>query len=473
MTDQPDIILIMCDQMRYDCAGFMGHPIVRTPVLDRLAAEGTVVDHAYCASPVCSPARASWLTGVYPHAHAQLANYSPGRAERPGYRMRAEMTTISDALADAGYRCGLAGPWHLGWDERPQHGFESWHPYRYVHGQPDPLASWFAENGVANRYVKGAPGVTDDGLRMGYTTFDDPREQRTTWTVDRGCEFLAAADERPSFLFLSVKDPHPLIVAPPDEAAAYAAMDLPLPATLRASLADKPLYQQTEIGRLPEHCTDDAFRKMLAHYYALITHIDTQVGRIVAQVRASGRANRTVIAFISDHGEMLGDHGFTTKRLFYEASVRVPMLWWGAGNIAAGRRMTTPIGGVDLAPTLAELADAGTMRDGDGRSVAVALVTGTEPDAAPVFAEIATWQAIQGRTDDDTQLAARVMVRDGDWKYVHARDGEHELYNLAVDPMETLNAINTPDAPDVVRRMRVQLAEMLKRTGPGVYAWAG
>ena len=122
-VNAPNILLIMVDQMRYDCAGFMGHPIVRTPNLDLLAASGVVFENAYCASPVCSPARASWLTELYPHAHGQLRNYTRRLAGLAGARMRPDCVTLGDICKTAGYRCGHVGCWHLGDDERPQHGF--------------------------------------------------------------------------------------------------------------------------------------------------------------------------------------------------------------------------------------------------------------------------------------------------------------------------------------------------------------
>ena len=125
----------MCDQLRHDCLGYAGHPLVQTPNLDRLASQGVVFETAYCASPVCSPARASWLTGTYPHAHHQLTNYGPTKLGRPETMavMRPDAVTLGDVFQREGYRCGIAGPWHLGNDHLPQHGFtDFWHVYRYL-----------------------------------------------------------------------------------------------------------------------------------------------------------------------------------------------------------------------------------------------------------------------------------------------------------------------------------------------------
>ena len=469
-TSSPNIVFIMCDQMRHDCGGFAGHPLVQTPHLDRLAQSGTVFDNAYCASPVCSPARASWLTGTYPHWHGQLVNYGPTRSERPGARMRPDAVTVGDVLKGENYRCGMAGPWHLGDDHRAQHGFtDFWRAYRYQGvGHADRLFDYFEQEGVANIYGKGGD-VTDDGYHMAYTTISDPRQQRTTWTIERGLEFLEADDGRPFFLFLSVKDPHPLIAVPPELLELYPEEKIELPPTWADPLEGKPAYQQRETGRLDPQVDAAKFKRMMAHYYALVTHIDAQVGRLLERLEVLDLRRDTIVAFISDHGEMLGDHGFTTKRLFYEGSVRVPCMLSWPQTLPAGRRIAAPLGGVDLMPTLLDLAGAELHHTIDGRSAAAALAQGREPEPAPVFAEISTWRAIQGASDDADELAAHVMVRDGRWKYVWNRFDEDELYDLESDPLEWANL----SAVEPARReeMQTQICTMLERTGPGPYAW--
>ena len=164
MSPRPNIVLIMCDQMRWDAAGFAGSPTVQTPHLDQLATNGVCFENAHCASPVCSPARASWLTGLYPHAHLQLRNYGPGRKGEFGSYLPDNCITIGDVLKAAGYRCGIVGPWHLGDDHLPQHGFtDFWCTYRYLGEYPDPLFDYFAREGVRNLYLSDA--LWDDSVR--------------------------------------------------------------------------------------------------------------------------------------------------------------------------------------------------------------------------------------------------------------------------------------------------------------------
>ena len=387
--------------------------------------------------------------------------------------MRPDCVTIGDVLKREGYRCGIVGPWHLGNDHQPQHGFtDFWHTYRYQGaGHPDRLFDYFDQEGVPNLYASGAPGIVSGGYHLGYTTLSDPRQQRTTWTIDRGLEFLSESDDRPFLLFLSVKDPHPLIVVPPELLDLYPADQIQLSPTWGDSLEGRPRYLHREVGRLHADTDEMGFRRTMAHYYALVTHIDHQMGRVLELLAANGMVEDTIFVFFSDHGEMLGDHGFTTKRVLYEGSVRVPCVLSWPGGLPAGQRVTTPLGGVDLMPSLLELAGAAIDAPVDGRSVASAVVNGREPAPSPVFAEIATWRAIQSQTDDPAELAAHVMVRDGQWKFVWNGLDTDELYDLEADPYEMTNLASSEEHSARVLAPKGQVRKMLGRTGPGSYDW--
>ena len=469
--DRPNIVWIMCDQMKYDAAGFGGSPIVKTPNLDRLAESGACFERAYCASPVCSPARASWLTGLYPHAHMQLRNYGPIRGRTYGSHLP-DCTTIGDILKQDGYRCGMVGPWHLGDDHLPQHGFEDcWETYRYLGpDHPDPLVDYFEREGVKNLYGSGSP-KTQHGNTLGFTTLSDPRQQRTTWTVDRAISFLDQVDSDPFFLFLSVKDPHPLMVVPPELLELYPVDEMPVPETLRDSFEGKPGYHSTGKFRIPPTVTDDQFREMVAYYYALVTHIDAQVGRLLNAMHERSLEDNTIFVFMSDHGELLGEHGYTEKCLMYESSVRVPLIVSWPVGISAGRRVNNPLGGVDLMPTLLDLAGSSVPDDIDGRSVADTLREGCEPEQRPVFAEIAGQQAIYHGSEEPDQFAAHVMAVDGLWKFVWNRFDTDELYDRSSDPNEMNNLIDAECHQVRVKAMRQQIREMVGKTGPGPYAW--
>lgn len=467
---RPNILLIMCDQMRWDAAGFAGSSIVQTPHLDRLT--DVCFENAYCASPVCSPARASWLTGCYPHAHLQLRNYGPKRGKTWGSYLPPDCVTLGDILKRAGYRCGMVGPWHLGDDHAPQRGFEDfWQPYRYLGPEyPDPLFDYFDREGVPNLYGDGV-AFTQYGNTLPFTTLTDPRQQRTTWTIDRAIDFLHPSRDEPFFLFVSIKDPHPLIVVPPDLLRRYAVDQIPLPDSLRDPLRGKPRYQTRAKFRIPSTVTDCQFREMMAYYYALITHIDAQVGRLIDVLNQRNLRDNTLVAFLSDHGELLGDHGFTEKSLLYEASVRVPCLLSWPRVLPSGLRVATPLAGVDLMPTLLAMANEVPPENIDGRSVADAILNGQQPEPRPIFAEIASQEALYFHSEERARFAAHVMNRDRRWKYIRNRFDIDELYDLKTDPSEMQNLAQLPTHQPRIAAMRRQIAEMICHTGPGPYEW--
>ena len=171
---------------------------------------------------------------------------------------------------------------------------------------PDRLFDYFEREGVPNLYLSDAPGMTLYENTLEFGTIDDPRQQRTTWTVDRGIEFIQEANETPFFLFASIKDPHPRILAPPELLEHYPEDQIQLPSSLRDSLEGKPEFQKRGKFRIRPTVTDEQFRRMMAYYYALITHIDAQVGRILRVLEKRNLIDNTIVAFISDHGEVAG-----------------------------------------------------------------------------------------------------------------------------------------------------------------------
>ncbi len=480
MPRHPNLLLVMCDQWRAASTGFAGDPAVRTPTLDRLAAQGTVLETAYCSSPVCSPARASWLTGLYPHGHGQLDNYGPGVPEGTGFRLPAQTITIGDLLSDAGYRCGISGPWHLGDDELPQHGFEQWDVYRY-HADPertDPYLRHLREHGLEAAFdhdhrqwaIKFARAMADGFDPTAVAAIPTP-QQRTTWTVDRAIDFVRAHAGGPGpWLHLcSIKDPHPPLVAPAETLALYDPGAMPLPRTWDDDLTGKPAFLRGSGHHAAPRFGVRIMRRIAAHYYALCTHVDRQLDRLLSELDDTGTARDTIVCFISDHGESLGEHGLYAKSVMYEQSVRVPWIVRWPGRIIAGARLRRPVGGVDLVPTLLELAGIPARTPFHGRSLASALRSGTEPPAVPVLSEI---RALEREPDESLErLAGTIMVRHGRWKYVrHRFDPCEELYDLHTDPDEMSNLVGTQRGRGA--ELRAGIAAVLRAHGAGPYAWA-
>ena len=474
MSYRPNVIWINCDELRWDAVGCSGNQLIQTPNIDRLAMRGALFENAYCASPVCSPARASLFSGLYPHAHGQYKNYTPSRKGVWGSHLPEEVVTIGDIFKGEGYTCGNVGVWHLGNDESPQHGFtDYWHTYRYLdRSVKDPFFQYIEELGLSNPYAKDAKGVFTYGNTLPCGVLTDPRQQRTTWTIDKSLEFLGADHDGPYFLLIGIKDPHPLILPPPELLALYPLEELPLPGNFHDPLIGKPAYQSRTKFRVdPETVSEREFRTLMRYYYALVTHIDNEVGRVIECLDRMGTLDNTIVVVNSDHGEMLGNHGFVEKCLMYEESVRVPCLISWPGGIPLGQRVAAPLGGVDMFPTLLELCGCQVPDPIDGRSFAADLCSGRPSEVMPVFAEIASDEAIYRGNDNHEQFAAHVMVRDDGWKYVWNRHDSDELYHLDTDPSEMVNLASDAFCMKRIKDMRRLITGMLEKTGPGLYDW--
>lgn len=464
----------MCDQLRWDAVGYAGNGVVHTPNIDRLAARGVWFENAYCASPLCSPARASWLTGTYPHTHRLYNNYAPSREGMDGCTLSDRCVTIGDLLKEHGYACSNVGAWHLSDDAVPAHGFtDHWCCFSYIYENlPGPFFGYLEDLGIANPYALDAPGVFRYGDEMPLGVLTDPRQQRTTWTVDQALGVLEHDRDDPLFLLVGIKDPHPPIIPPPELLAHYPPERLPVPGNFDDPLEGKPHSQTRRRCRIPSgSIAVEDFRTVLRYYYAMVTHIDRQIGRLVAALERAGRFERTIFVVNSDHGEMLGNHGFVEKALMYEESVRVPCLISWPEAIPAGQRVAAPLGGVDLVPTLLDLVAAPLPASLEGRSMARAILDGADPNPEPVFAEVASAAAIYEGDRDPAQHAAHVMVLADGWKYVWNRFEVDELYDLTADPAEMHNRAQSPSCAARLAEMRRLIVAMLERTGPGSFEW--
>jgi arylsulfatase A-like enzyme len=467
--ERPNIVLIMLDQMRYDCAGYAGHPMVQTPILDRMASEGVCFETAYTSSPVCSPARGSWLTGLYPHTHRLLDNYNPGRRNVAGYHLPEEITALGDVCYEAGYRCGVVGPWHMGDDETPQRGFyEMWKTMRYQEAETDAYAQHLQRNGLTGIYKSESSRRFMPHMNFGVTQL--PRDsQRTSWAVNEGVDFIRTTDD-PFLLFLSIKDPHPHVYPPADMVDLYRPEAVPDPPDWDCTFEGKPAAYREDGRYFADKVDIETIRCLISTYYGMISHIDDQLGKVFRALEETGVDDNTIVAFISDHGEMLGEHGLFTKANMYEGSVRVPCLLRWPCKLPPGLKVKAPFAGVDLMPTLLDLAGLPIPTPMHGCSVAGSILEGAEPEGMDVLSEISLKVAVEGRAEES--LAATIMIRSGGWKLVRHRFFDDELYDLDPDPGELTNLAGDPGHAETYVHLRQRIAEMLTEQGAGPYAWA-
>lgn len=426
-----------------DTLGCYGNRFVHTPHLDALAASGLRFENAFCNSPVCTPSRASLLTGRYPRTN---------RCRKNGHSLPRNETLVTRLLAEAGYDCGLAGKLHL----------SACHPsvtpdceprlddgYREFHWSHHPAADW-PGNGYSKWLARhGASYCTTPLAETRHVVrgLDAPWQQ-TTWCADRAIDFIErhADNEQPWLFSVNFFAPHHPFDPPASHLERYRSRlaEIPLPAFTPGELERKTTHQRRdhaaaygvpELYPYPE-MSDDEHRLVRAAYWAMIDLIDEQVGRILEVLERTGQRERTLIIFMSDHGELLGDHGIYLKGPhFYDASVRVPLLLSLPGIVPRGSAPGL-VELVDLAPTLLRLAGLPDSPAMQGRPLQPLFDNPAAPHRANVFCE--------NNDFDDPGFA--MMVRTARHKLMTYHNSEGELYDLVADPGEVHNLWHEPSA---------------------------
>lgn len=438
-----NIVFILSDDHRYDLMGF--HPNspdwLETPAMDRMAAEGAHLENAFVTTSLCSPSRASILTGQYAHRHGVVDNSSPipeGSVFFPLY------------LQEAGYETAYVGKWHMGEAEgsdMPRPGFDHWISFR---GQ--------------GRYVD--PELNVNGERQevaGYTT-DILTDSAVAW-LDRQ---QADGQDRPFFLFLSHKATHAEFEPAPRHAGQYGAVELPIPETMpntRNNYREKPswVYEQ----RFSWHGVDYMyhgqfdFDTFYRRYTETLLALDESIGRVLDHLDETGLSENTLVVYMSDNGFLLGEHGLIDKRNGYEESIRVPLLAYSPGWIEPGSRITSLVRNIDIAPTILQLAGATSAHEMDGRSFLPALHGAEIAAADGEFLYEYFWEYAFPHTP--TTFALR-----GDrYKYIfyHGVWDIQELYDLETDPQERFNLVHAPEHQARVGEMRDRLFDRLEEAG--------
>lgn len=474
--DSPNILWICTDQQRYDSLGCTGNEFVETPTLDQLAAQGVRFDRAYCQSPVCSPSRASFMTGRYPRTT---------RTRNNGYPLPHSETVITHQLAEAGYECGLAGKLHLSpftrYEDNPPTTTE---PTRRVDDGYSTF-HWSGEHSVFGEYLDWLreQGRTYDPLPYddaGHIHIGPPAEyQQTTWCVQQAINYIRErAEARQPWLYsVNLYDPHQLFDPPESYLERYLddLESIPLPNYQPGELEEKPERQrevlvQGQSGDVHEEArwpfiemAEHEHRLVRAAYWAMIDLIDDQVGRIFEALEETGQRQNTIVVYMSDHGELLGDHGIYTKgSFFYEPLMRVPLIIKGPG-ISTGLVSDGLVELFDIAPTLLEVAGVEQPRGMQARSLVPILSGETDPSEhrSDIYAERYVDQQPAGPDADDLHT----MIRTNRYKLVrsHATD-EGELYDLETDPKETENRWTDSSYADVKAELLVRLADRMAET---------
>lgn len=468
--ERPNVLWICTDQQRFDTLGCYGNGLVKTPHIDRLAAGGTLFEQCYSQSPVCTPSRASFLTGRYPRTT---------RGRQNGADIPADEVLVTRLLADAGYSCGLAGKLHLSACQprvcvRERRIDDGYHEFHWSH-HPSPdwptsdYGHWLQERGVAfetpdydgSKYVKrGMPEA----------------HHQTTWCAQMAGNFIEAhaKAERPWAFSVNMFDPHHAFDAPVEYLERYLEVlgQIPLPNYVPGELDGKPVFQQIDhrgaYGGNPKNFPFDEMsekdhRLLRASYWAMVDLIDAQVGRMLEALEKSGQAEDTLVVLMSDHGEMLGDHGIYLKGpYFYDCAVRVPLVLSWAGHIAAGQRRSALVELTDLAPTLLDAVGLERHAGMQGRSLWPLLRDAGQEDAHRDDVYCEYYNAMPGHKDPAAH-ATMVRTRRHKLVAVHGQD-VGELYDIEADPTETRNLWEDAASQGVKMQMLQRLCDRMAWT---------
>lgn len=443
---RPNIVVVLVDDMRWDEMRVAGHPFIDTPYMDRLAREGARFTNAFATTPLCSPSRASFLTGQYPHTNGIIDNTA-----RPSHGLQ----VFPLALQRAGYRTGFFGKWHMGNDDSPRPGFDHWVA---LPGQGEAID----------------PVMNVDGKRVnakGYTT------DLLTDYVER---FMDGPTDRPFLVYLAHKAIHPNVIQRDDgqvvpipgqpggfvaadrHRGRYAGRVMPRRANAFKPPVGKPALLR-QIDTLPplgkETATTD---EEIRGRQEMLLAVDDSLGRIITALERKGALNDTMVVFTSDHGYFYGEHGLNEeRRLAYEETIRIPLVVRYPAMAKAGSTPPEMALNIDLAPTLLEVAGLKPGGEIQGRSLVPVLKQDARDWRSSFLIEYFT-DTVFPRIRN----MGYVAVRTGRHKYITYRElpGMDEFYDLDRDPYEETNLANRAEARATLEQVKGELRRLLEQT---------
>jgi len=450
-NEHPNVVVMFTDDQRWDCVGIMSKPLLgmKTPHLDRLAREGALFENMFVTTSLCSPSRASFLSGLYAHSHGVMNNFTDYPTSLASYPRR---------LQEAGYNTAYIGKWHMGeQDDEKRPGFDYWITHK---GQGKYYDTTFNINGT-RQLVKGY-----------YTT--RVTEMATDWLKNK------RTTDTPFMLILGHKAPHGPFV--PEEKYKHIYDDVPVPYPETGfHLETKPKWVTERLDTwhgiygplygfrkdFPDKSPEgvDIFGTFVRSYAGTINSVDDSVGEIYKTLEEIGQLDNTLIIFTSDNSFLLGEHGMIDKRTMHEESIRVPLIARYPKLIKPGTVIKQQVLNIDLAPSIVDICRAQPLTNIHGKSWKQ-LLTGNNRGWRK------SW-LYEYNYEKQFPYTPNVRgVRTDTWKYVHYPHGDGgpdrhiaELYNLKEDPNETNNLINNPKYSSVVAALKAELAHLLKQTG--------
>ncbi|NBR86775.1 MAG: DUF4976 domain-containing protein [Verrucomicrobia bacterium] len=448
---RPNILFMLTDDQRWDALGIAGNPHLQTPNMDRLGKEGVYFKNTFCTTSLCSPSRASILSGVYAHTHGVQNNFTEYPANFRSFPMQ---------LQSAGYDTAYFGKWHMGENN----------------DQPRPGFNWFVTHKGQGKYFDTEWNINGAGSKVipGYYTHIVTEMAEEWLKRDHG--------GKPWLLMVGHKAPHSFYFPEPKYSNSFDHVWIPYPESA-FRLSDKPLWLQDRIhtwhgiyGPLfewrkvfpdsrPEAVKD--FANMTRAYWGTLRSVDDSVGRFYELLKQRGELDNTIIVHMGDNGLLNGEHGMVDKRTMHEASIRIPLLvrYPGLTPPTQPKVIEQQVLTLDMAPSLLELCGAAPLKEIHGKSWVKLVQRGDS-----------TWRKswfYHYNYEKQFPYTPNVRgVRTDSWKYIHYPHGDGspdrhmaELYNMEFDPEERHNLIANPKYAPVVKELQAELTKLMKQTG--------
>lgn len=437
-----NIIFILADDHRYDAMSFLkgkAQAFISTPNMDKMAAQGAYMQNAFVTTSLCSPSRASILTGLYAHKHKVVDNNNP---------VSDNLIFYPQYLQNIGYQTAMIGKWHMGGEyDNPQRGFDYWVSFK---GQ--------------GTYLPNPNGLNVNGKKVpqkGYIT-----EELTAYAVD----FLKTRKkDKPFMLYLSHKGVHDNFTPAEKDKGKSKDFAFVPPPNMEANLhKNAPMWLRNQRNswhgiEFPYHSNLD-IGEYYKRYAETLRGVDESIGAVMAYLKEEGLLESTLIIYMGDNGFQFGEHGLIDKRVAYEASMRVPMLAFCPEIIKPGTVITDVVANIDIAPTLLEAAGLKSPSYMDGMSFYNQLKSHKAENWRTGLLYEYYWER------NFPQTPTMHALRGDRYKYIHYNGiwDTDELYDLQEDPYELDNLIDDVKKQDVVKQMNAQLFDILKETG-GMY----
>jgi N-acetylglucosamine-6-sulfatase len=441
----PNIIFFLTDDHRFDAMGFMGHPFLETPNMDRMANEGIYFKQAIVTTSLCSPSRASILSGMYAHNHGVVDNYNP---------VDSGLKFFPEYLQESGYNTAFVGKWHMGGEsDEPRKGFDHWLSFK---GQ----GTYWADGHGTSRVVPqtNMDGYNINGKRVpqqGYIT-DELTDYALDWLKGN-------SGEKPFMLYLSHKAVHSDFVAADRHNGRYKDKYVIDPVSLE-NQKDKPMWLINQ--RNSRHGADFAYNlpdfdlnKYYQRYCETLLAVDENLGRIMNWVEESGQLENTIIVYMGDNGFQFGEQGLIDKRTAYQASVKVPLLVWWPGKVKKSMVINEMVANIDIAPTLLDIAGISIPENMDGLSFK-SLMEGEEINWRKELLYEYYWE----RNYPYTPTTHALLTNRYKFIRYHGIWDLNEFYDLKLDPNETTNLINEEQYQELISKHRNSLFKLLGET---------